>query len=96
MSKNPPEYQGDDADCEIAIDIYRRAFNMAEMALKVISVYGDLTPEQWLHDHGVNTEYWRKNKEHYEYLRTMDYEVASMTLMNILDVLAKLPGQYKR
>lgn len=75
---------------ELELELYRRAYNMAKLALMAIAVYGDINHEQWLLDHGYTPEMiqgWNSTSNHYEYIRKMDYEIAEQALDEIARML---------
>jgi cbb3-type cytochrome oxidase cytochrome c subunit len=70
-------------------DFYRRAYNILLDAMRVIAVYGDRSAEDWLRDHGVDPRVM-KCVDHYEYLRRLDYEVASTVLEDAQRITASI------
>lgn len=78
-------------DPERTLLLTERALNIARMSFMVMTGYGNLRPEQWLTDHGVNPTYWKETSAtHFEYMRKMDYEIADIALQEIEAILAKI------
>lgn len=70
--------------------VYEQAARLGLRALKAIATMGANSMDDLLKEKGYNTAYWRERKDHMEYLRTMDCELAECTVLEIDELLRSL------